>query len=305
MACRGRRGGMRWGPSTTTSNGGLREGTSIHLPMVSKGKGPVGACSDSWAAGDAYEAYMGRWSRPLARFFVEWLRTEPSAHWLDVGCGTGALTSAICQLSNPASVVACDSSEAFLNDAKSRTSDPRVSFVLAGTHDLPTRDGGFDAIVSGLVLNFVPEPEKAVTSMRARLRTGGCVAAYVWDYAEHMEFLRYFWEEAIALDPNAANLDEGRRFPLCQPEALASLFRTARLGHVESHALETSTRFENFSDYWEPFLGGTGPAPTYVASLEPSRRESLRQRLQQRVQPETDGRIHLVARAWAVRGFSS
>ncbi len=265
----------------------------------------MGARTDSWAAGDAYEAYMGRWSRLVARSFVEWLRPKPSAHWLDVGCGTGALTSAICQVSNPASVVASDPSEPFVNDARTRISDPRVSFVLAGAHDLPTRDGGFDAVVSGLVLNFVPDPEKAVAAMRARLRAGGCVAAYVWDYAGRMEFLRYFWEEAVASDPGAANLDEGRRFPLCQPEALASLFRAVKLRQVETHALESSTHFENFSDYWEPFLGGTGPAPTYAASLEPSRRESLRQRLQQRLQPEPDGRIHLVARAWAVRGFSS
>jgi SAM-dependent methyltransferase len=248
---------------------------------------------------------MGRWSRPIARSLVEWLRPRPSGHWLDVGCGTGALTSAICQLANPASVVASDPSEPFLNEARSRTSDPRVSFVLAGAHDLPTGDGGFDAIVSGLVLNFVPEPEKAVASMRARLRAGGCVAAYVWDYSGRMDFLRHFWEEASALDPGAAHLDEGRRFPLCRPEALTSLFRAARLNQVETHALEIVTHFEDFSDYWEPFLGGTGPAPTYAASLERSRRESLRQRLQERVRPGPDGRIRLVARAWAVRGFSS
>ncbi len=265
----------------------------------------MGAYSDRWAGGDAYEAYMGRWSRPVARTFVEWLSLKPSAHWLDVGCGTGALTSAICQLSKPASVVACDSSEPFVNGARSRVSDPRVSFVLAGADDLPKRDGGFDAVVSGLVLNFVPDPEKAVTAMRARLRPGGCVAAYVWDYAGRMEFLRHFWEEAVALDPGATSRDESHRFPLCQPEALASLFRAAKLSHVETHALETTTHFENFSDYWEPFLGGTGPAPTYAASLEPSRRESLRQRLQQRLQPEPDARIHLVARAWAVRSFLS
>ncbi|HSD50678.1 MAG TPA: class I SAM-dependent methyltransferase [Candidatus Methylomirabilis sp.] len=266
---------------------------------------PVVACNDKWAAGDAYEAYMGRWSRPVARPFVEWLRPKPSAHWLDVGCGTGALTSTICQLSNPASVIACDPSESFVNDARSRILDPRVSFLLAGAHDLPMRDGGFNAVVSGLVLNFVSDPEKAVASMRACLCPGGCVAAYVWDYAGRMEFLRHFWEEAIALDRGAASLDEGRRFPLCQPETLASLFRAARLKQVETHALEISTYFEDFNDYWKPFLGGTGPAPTYAASLEPSRRELLRQRLQQRLQPEPDGQIHLVARAWAVRGFSS
>jgi len=265
----------------------------------------MGAGKESWAAGDAYEAYMGRWSRRVARAFVEWLGAKPAAHWLDVGCGTGALTSAICQLCRPASVVACDPSEPFVKDARGRIVDPRVSFAVTGAHDLPTREGGFDAVVSGLVLNFVPDPARAVASMRGRLRAGGCVAAYVWDYAGRMEFLRCFWEEAVALDPGAAELDEGRRFPLCRPEALASLFRAAGLSHVETRALESSTCFEDFGDYWEPFLGGTGPAPTYAASLEPSRREALRQRLQQRIRPEADGQIHLVARAWAVRGFSS
>ncbi len=291
---------------TTSSDGGWRRAASVHLRLGDKRRNSrVGARTDSWEAGDAYEAYMGRWSRPVARSFVEWLRPKPSAHWLEVGCGTGALTSAICQHSNPASVVACDPSEPFVNDARRRISDPRVAFVLAGADDLPTRDSGFDTVVSGLVLNFVPDSERAVAAMRTRLRAGGCVAAYVWDYAGRMEFLRYFWEEAVASDPGAANLDEGRRFPLCQPEALASLFRAARLSQIETHVLESSTHFENFSDYWQPFLGGTGPAPSYAASLEPSRRESLRQRLQQRLQPEPDGRIHLVARAWAVRGFSS
>jgi ubiquinone/menaquinone biosynthesis C-methylase UbiE len=141
------------------------------------------ASGDRWVTGAAYEAYMGRWSRQLARRFVKWLRPKPSAHWLEVGCGTGALTSTICELCEPASIVACDPSEPFIEHARSNLSDARVSFFVAEAEALPTRNGGFDAVVSGLVLNFLPDPGEAVASMRERLRPGGIIAACVWDYA--------------------------------------------------------------------------------------------------------------------------
>jgi len=265
------------------------------------------ASGDKWVTGDAYEAYMGRWSRPLARVFVEWLHPEPSAHWLDVGCGTGALTSTICDLCEPASVVACDPSESFIEHARNHLSDARASFVIAGAEALPSRDGGFDAVVSGLVLNFLPDPGHAVASIRERLRQGGVVAAYVCDYAEGVEFLRRFWEEAVASDPGAAALGESRRFPLCQRSALESLFRAAGLAQVETDLLNVPTDFADFADfddYWTPFLRGTGPAPSYVVSLDPPSRELLRERLRRRLHPGGDGRIQLRARAWAVRGLS-
>lgn len=257
---------------------------------------------DAWVTGDAYEAYMGRWSRPLARRFIAWLRPEPSAHWLEVGCGTGALTTAICELCEPASVVACDPSEPFVDHARGNLSDARASFVVAAADALPARDGGFDAVVSGLVLNFLSDPEAAVASMRERLRPGGVVAAYVWDYADGMEFLRFFWDEAIAADPGAATLDEGRRFPLCRRAALASLFRATGLAEVRTAPLEISTDFANFDDYWTPFLRGTGPAPSYVASLGDSSRALLKERLQRRLHAGSGAPIRLRARAWVVRG---
>lgn len=223
---------------------------------------------------------MGRWSRPLARAFVEWLQPKSSAHWLEVGCGTGAVTSTICELCEPASVIACDPSEPFIAHARKNLSDARASFVVTGAEALPHREGGFDAIVSGLVLNFLPDPGQAVASVRERLRPGGTVAACVWDYAEGMEFLRPFWEEAVASDPRAAPLDEGRRFPLCRTAALASLFRAGGLAQVETEPLEIPTDFVTFDDYWTPFLRGTGPAPSYVASLDPLSRELLRRAAQ-------------------------
>lgn len=260
--------------------------------------------NDRWVAGDAYEAYMGRWSRRLAGAFVEWLKPARSANWLELGCGTGALTSAILDRCEPASIVACDQSAPFVEHARAHVADLRASFIVAGADALPHRDGGFDVAVSGLVLNFLPNPSGTVASIRERLRTGGTVAAYVWDYAHGMEFLRLFWDEAAAMDPGAATLDEGKRFPLCETAALASLFGSGGLTQVETQALEIPTDFMTFDDYWSPFLRGTGPAPGYVASLDAHNRELLRARLERRLPAGPDGRISLRARAWAVRGTS-
>jgi len=258
---------------------------------------------DRWLAGDAYEAYMGRWSRLAGRAFLGWLQVEPSAHWLEVGCGTGALTAAICDLGAPASVTACDPSGSFIEHARRSLPDERVQFVVAGAEALPSRTGGFDAAVSGLALNFFPDPLAAVGSFGDRLRPGGTAAAYVWDYADGMEFLRIFWDEAVASDPDAMALDEGKRFPLCQRQSLEDLWRAAGLSRVEVRAIDVPTDFATFDDYWTPFLNGTGPAPSYVASLGPARRDALRERVRRRLPVGPRGEVQLRARAWAARGI--
>ena len=260
---------------------------------------------DNWTAGEAYESYMGRWSRPLARRFVSWLAPSRRAHWIDVGCGTGALTSAICEMAEPASVLACDPSESFVQHARTTVRDLRVAFVVADADNVPDAGRARDYVVSGLMLNFVPDAGRAIARMRERLRPGGMLAAYVWDYADGIQFLRRFWDEAAALEPAAADLDEGRRFPLCQPEALQALFLGARLGGVGVGSLEIRTRFRDFQDFWTPFLKGTGPAPAYVASLSQQRRDSLRDRLARSLPAAADGSITLRARAWAARGVCS
>jgi SAM-dependent methyltransferase len=176
--------------------------------------------------------------------------------------------------------------------------------VVGDVESLPTREGGFDAVVSGLVLNFLAEPDRAVAMMRQRLRPKGRVAAYVWDYAHGMAVLRYFWEEAVAADPSARDLDEGRRFPLCNPDALAALFARAGLRDVETRALVIDTRFTDFDEYWTPFLGGTGPAPAYLGALDSNSRENLRTQLEEKLPTADDGSIGLTARAWAVSGVA-
>jgi hypothetical protein len=175
---------------------------------------------------------------------------------------------------------------------------------VAGVGQLPTRPGGFDRVTSLLALNFFPEPEAAVGEMRRIAAADGLVSACVWDYAGRMELLRRFWDCASAVDPGAAALDEGRRFPICRPDALESLFRNGGLSDVVCEPLEIPTRFAAFAELWKPFLGGTGPAPSYVASLDSPHREALATRLERSLPREPDGAISLVARAWAVRGIA-
>ena len=260
------------------------------------------AAADVWASGDAYEPYVGRWSRLVAREFLAWLAVPPGAAWLDVGCGTGALTSVILADAAPARVEAVDPALPYLRFAETRVRDPRAIFVNADAQALPQPTQSIDAAVSALALNFIPDPQAAVAEMARVTAAGGVIAAYVWDYAGEMQLMRRFWDAAAALDPHAATLDEARRFPICHPAALESLFRGARLQNVETRAIDVPTCFVDFDDYWRPFLGGQGPAPTYAMALSDERRAALSERIRKALPVAADGSIDLIARAWAVRG---
>lgn len=255
-----------------------------------------------WTAGDAYERYMGRWSRLVAEEFVAWLACAPGAQWLDVGCGSGALTSAVARRCGPRTLLGVERSAGFVAAARAHGSPPAL-FARADAQALPVGEAAVDVVVSGLVLNFLPEPAAAVAEAARVVAPGGLVAAYVWDYAEGMGFLRHFWEAVTVVDPtSAAELDEGRRFPLCRPAPLRRLWSEATLVEVEVTPLEIPTRFIDFADLWDPFLSGQGPAPGYVASLAPAAEEQLRETLRERVPTRPDGSIGLRARAWGVRG---
>jgi SAM-dependent methyltransferase len=260
---------------------------------------------DAWNEAEAYEPFIGRWSRPIARDFVAWLEIPSGLKWLDVGCGTGALCETILQDNKPAELVGIDRSSAYVSYAANRVNNRHVRFEVGDATALPVADNVFDATVSGLMLNFIPEPGRAVGEMVRASRPGGVVAAYVWDYAAGMEMLRCFWDAACRLDPNAAAHDEGNRFPICQPAALRSLFRESALSSIGVTAIDAPTKFRSFDDYWSPFLGGQGPAPSYVRSLSESDRGRLREALEQRLVIEQDDGIHLSARAWAVKGTKS
>ncbi len=264
----------------------------------------IAAPAESWGSGDPYERYVGRWSRKVAAEFLGWLSVERGLAWADVGCGTGALAEAILAASEPASIEGVDVSEGFVTAARQRLRDPRVRLITGDATRLPWDAGAFDVTVSGLVLNFVADHEAVAREMVRVTRPGGRVAAYVWDYAGGMQMIRHFWDAAIAVNPDDARLDQADRFPISRPEPLRALFEGAGLGSVLVRAIDIPTVFQDFDDYWSPFLGRQGSAPTYLASVSDGVRERIRAHLQARLAPAPGARIELTARAWAVQGVA-
>jgi SAM-dependent methyltransferase len=273
---------------------------SIPSAMTARGQGRGAA--DRWSGATDYERYVGRWSRLVAAAFVAWLDEPPGLAWLDVGCGTGALSATILQVASPSRLIGVDPSAAFLEAARASIGDPRARFLLASAEALPVPDASVEVAVSGLVMNFVPDVAAALREQVRVTRAGGRVAAYVWDYVDGMQLMRAFWDAAVELDPSGAPRDEGMRFPIAQPGPLADAWRKTGLGDVAVEPIDVPTLFRDFDDYWSPFLSGVGPAPGYAMSLSEDARMRLRERIRETLPIAPDGSIPLTARAWAVRG---
>lgn len=255
-----------------------------------------------FTVGEGYERFMGRWSRLLAAEYIAFAGLRDGERVLDVGTGTGSVARALAEAMPACEVVAVDPSEAFIAHAKGNTPTNRLRFEVGDAQALRYEDGVFDQTLSLLVLNFVPDPARAIGEMRRVTRPGGTVSAGVWDYDAGMQMLRFFWDEAVALDPAAEPRDE-RHMKLCREGQLGALWRKAGLADVREQALTIEQRFASFDDYWAPFLKGVGPAGAYVVSLPEERRHELAARLYKRLLGgRSDGVFTLEARAWCVRG---
>lgn len=253
---------------------------------------------DSWAVGEAYETYMGRWSRQIAQDFMTWLSPERDAGWIDVGCGTGALSETILELAQPNSVLGVDPSAGFVSFANENSTDPRVRFVVGTAQMLPMDTGSVDVATSGLAVNFFSDAVAGLKEMKRVVKPGGFLSFYVWDYpGGGMGFIDTFWKAAAEINPAASTLAEGKRFPQCTPDGLKVLCAKAGL-KCEVAPVERQTHFTTFDLFWEPFTRGAGPAPGYVANLEASDRQKLKSQLRNTL-GEKD--IVLPARAWAVK----
>lgn len=257
--------------------------------------------AEIFASAVGYEEMMGRWSARLAPLFVGFARIPGRGRVLDVGCGTGVLVKALAATSPGFSIVGVDPARPFIEYARTRSDDPRVSFECGNALDLPYPTGSFDHALSLLVLMFIPEPEQAAREMRRVTRPGGTVAACTWD-RDGLEMNAVFWEEAVRLDPQAEARSQRPRHSN-RPGQLAALWRATGLQDIEETALEISMAFRSFDDYWEPHLKGVAPPGIYVAGLQLEQRAALRDALRKRfLASGPDRPFSLRARALAVRG---
>lgn len=255
-----------------------------------------------WTDAAGYESYVGRWSRVIAPSFLQWLGAPSGSRWLDVGCGTGALASAIIANSRPASLTCLDNSQPYLLHATDRLSDELVAFDTGDATALPYPDGSFDVVVSGLLINFV-DWDVCVAEQRRVAVANGLVGAYVWDYAGEYELIRYFWDAAKEVDPLAVAHDPGLRFPVCRTEALSELFARHRLRTIRSARLFATATFLNFDEYWQALDVRQGSLAEYLASIDAMTRGAVRARLEAMVPRHPTGALQLKLSAIAVVGM--
>jgi SAM-dependent methyltransferase len=255
-----------------------------------------------FSAADASERFMGRWSSGVAPLLVRFAGVCDGEMVLDVGAGTGSLTAALVSSTPAGRVVGVDPAAPYIAAARVRHRGPRTCFAAADAQQLPFGRRRIDRTLSLLIFNVIPNPHEALQEMSRVTRPGGTVAAAVWDSGHGMEMLRFFWDEAVALNPAAAGRDE-RRMPLCGRGELAALWQAHGLRDIMEQAIEIDTPFSSFDDFWSPFLEGQGPAGAYVNTLRPADRDRLRAALRRRLRRSaSEAAFVLRARAWAVRG---
>jgi SAM-dependent methyltransferase len=245
-------------------------------------------------AADAYDRFMGRYSRLLSRQMMDFASVRDGQRVLDVGCGTGALTSELVSRLGPTAVAAVDPSEPFVAATGAR--HPGVEVRRAPAEHLPFPDDAFDAALAQLVVHFMKDPVAGLFEMGRVTRPGGIVAACVWDHGGGEGPLRIFWDAARTLDPG---IDDESRLAGARKGHLAELFATAGLRAIESTALSVILEHPTFEAWWEPFTRGVGPAGAYLASLDADRRATLREECRRRVRSEP---FTVTAVAWAARG---
>ena len=255
-----------------------------------------------FTASAGYERFMGRWSRLLAPRYIAFAGIKDGDRVLDVGTGTGSVAAAA-EASMPKSeIVGIDPSAEFIAYAQKNAKSTRARFEVGDGQALKFKDASFDHTMSLLVMNFIPDHNKAIAEMRRVTRPQGIVSSCVWDYDAGMQMLRFFWDEAVALDPTIEPKDE-RHMKLSRQGQLGDLWRKAGLVNVREEPLVIDQPFSSFNDYWEPFTKGVGPGGAFVVSLSEDRRQQLEARMRKRLLGDRqDGPFTLKARVWCVRG---
>lgn len=252
---------------------------------------PADGATNFEVTGDAYDRFMGRYSRPLAAEFVDWVGGAADADVLDVGCGPGALTGVL--VGRARSVCACDPSPSFVEACASR--HPDVDVRAGRMEAIPFDDDVVDMALAQLVLHFVSDPEVAAGELRRVVRPGGTVAASTWDFAEGMQMLQMFWDAAVELDPDAAH--EARTLRFGRDGEISDLFARAGLVDIEEATITVSSTYRGFDELWDGFTAGIGPAGAYCVRLPDAQRTRLRSHLFDRAgRPDAEFALDAVAR---------
>jgi SAM-dependent methyltransferase len=245
-------------------------------------------------AADAYDAFMGRYSRLLVGQMADLAEVRAGDRALDVGCGPGALTTELVARLGADHVAAVDPSASFVAAVRERL--PGVDVRQGGAEALPFDDGAFDAAIAQLVVHFMSDPVGGIGEMRRVTRPGGVVAACVWDHAGGRGPVSAFWAAAATLDPRAANESQ---LPGAHAGHLTELFIAAGLHDVVETTVSAPLTHESFEAWWAPYEAGVGPAGAHVKSLSPEGRVELRERCREMLPaaPFTDNAL-----AWAATG---
>ena len=261
--------------------------------------------SIQWTDADANERFMGRWSRIAGHEFVRWLDLPAGLRWLDVGCGTGALTKVVLDDCGPAEAVGIDPAEAQLSQVRRQVTDPKVTFVSGSGISIPFDEAEFDVAVSGLVLNFISEPARMISEMRRVVRPGGRVALYVWDFAGGGGVSQHIAAVLADLHPAAAQgAFAAQNAGTTHLARLMKMFLDAKLEHIAVRPIDITIRYRDFDDYWHSNTGFTSPVARQIDALAPAECEALRTRIQASLpRSRTDGWIEYTARANAVQGL--
>jgi SAM-dependent methyltransferase len=242
---------------------------------------------------EAYDAFMGRYSRHLAAQMADRGGVAAGQQAVDVGCGPGALTTELVRRLGADHVTAVDPSERFVEAIRSRL--PGVTVERASAESLPLADDRFDAALAQLVVHFMTDPVAGLREMGRVTKPGGAVAACVWDHAAGGRGpMSVYYEALHEVDPSRPNESER---PGTRPGHLAELFRTAAFEEIEEATLIARVEHPTFDEWWAPFELGVGPIADVFAELGPERVAQLRELCREALPPAP---FTVEARAWAV-----
>lgn len=251
-----------------------------------------------------YDNFMGRWSRQVASQFLDWIQPGQNLSWLDVGCGAGMLAQTVARNCAPSIVTGADPLEKSITAAKQHPDNKGIRFEVGDAQDLPFEDTTFDAVVSGLMIKFVPNKVKAIGEMKRVARPGSVIALYDWDMDSNMNTTRHFWGAVADIIPERMEDRATNRTPMTEIDSIAQIFEAASVTKVQQNTISFTTQFRDLEDYWQPITKNSQNVGRFYQTMTEDQRNAVRERLKQTLPFAKDGSISFESRAVAVKGLA-